>query len=111
MPNFAVLDGINVINTIVADSKAIAEELTGHTCVEFTSSDPATIGGTYEDGYFIEPQPFEHWILDENRNWIPWIPKPEYDPETQLLYYWSQEQASWLISPYKMIEVPTPPEE
>ena len=52
MANFAVIkDGI-IDNCIVAESQAIAEEVTGLTCIEYTVP---SIGGTYVDGKFIAP--------------------------------------------------------
>jgi len=52
MANFAVIkDGI-IENCIVADSLAIAEEVTEATCIEYTVPQ---IGGTYVDGKFIAP--------------------------------------------------------
>ena len=41
MANFAVIDGDKVLNTIVANSKTVAEEVTGKTCIEFTPEHPA----------------------------------------------------------------------
>jgi len=52
MATFAVIkDGI-VDNCIVAESLAIAEELTGLTCVEYTNVFP---GMSYVDGKFVSP--------------------------------------------------------
>jgi hypothetical protein len=52
MATFAVIkDGI-IDNCLVAETQAIAEELTGSTCIEYTVP---TIGGTYVDGKFIAP--------------------------------------------------------
>lgn len=69
MPNFAVIDGINVLNTIVCDSKELAEEITGFTCVEIKEFDAATPGGTYVDGVFINPAPvYEPPVTDEVTN-------------------------------------------
>jgi hypothetical protein len=52
MATFAVIkDGI-IENCIVADSLAIAEEVTEATCIEYTVPQ---IGGTYVDGKFIAP--------------------------------------------------------
>jgi hypothetical protein len=56
MGNFAVLDKDNKVeNTIVADSKEIAEEVTGLACVEYTDANPAIIGLGYADGVFEQP--------------------------------------------------------
>jgi hypothetical protein len=55
MANFAeIQDGV-VTNVIVADTKEIAELVTGLTCVEYTAENPAYIGGTYDGSKFIPP--------------------------------------------------------
>lgn len=46
MAKFAVISGKSVINTIVADSKEIAENITGQLCIEF--SDNVNIGYIYD---------------------------------------------------------------
>lgn len=56
MANYAVLNNNNIVeNIIVADTKEIAEEVTGKTCVEYTDSNPAGIGWSYADGVFTAP--------------------------------------------------------
>lgn len=55
MANFAVIENDIVTNTIVAESKAIAEEVTGKTCVEYTSSNAAHIGLGYNGTTFEQP--------------------------------------------------------
>jgi hypothetical protein len=66
MGNFAVLDENNKVeNTIVAESKEIAEQVTGLTCVEYTDANPAIIGLGYADGVFENPP----------------MPEPTLDPE------------------------------
>ena len=52
----------------------------------------AGIGFTYDSNadVFIEPQPYESWILDKNYNWQPPVPKPEGD------YRWDEDSVSWL---------------
>jgi hypothetical protein len=63
MGNFAVIKNGIVLNTIVAESKAIAEEVTGLTCVEYTYENPACIGlgydGTTFEQYAHEEEPTE----------------------------------------------------
>jgi hypothetical protein len=56
MPTFAIVENGVVINTLMADSKAIAEEVTSKTCIEYTASNPACIGLGY-DGTTFEQQP------------------------------------------------------
>ena len=55
MANFAVIDNNVVTNIIVADTKKIAEEVTGATCVEYTNENPAGIGWIYNGENFITP--------------------------------------------------------
>lgn len=55
MATFAVINEGVVENCIVADSLAIAEEVSGKTCVEYTVETPASIGFTYADGVFTDP--------------------------------------------------------
>jgi hypothetical protein len=55
MANYAVIQNNIVVNVIVADTKEIAEEATGLTCVEYTSENPAGIGWTYNGENFIAP--------------------------------------------------------
>lgn len=92
MLNFAVLDGKNVLNTIIAESKAIAEEITGKTCIQFTTEN-AEPGGTYVNGIFIQRQPFPSWILDDRLRWQPPV---SYPSDTSKFYTWSEETVSWI---------------
>jgi hypothetical protein len=55
MGNFAVIENGKVTNTILADSKVIAEEVTGKTCVEYNNSNPACIGLGYDGIIFEQP--------------------------------------------------------
>jgi hypothetical protein len=55
MANFAEIQNGVVTNVIVADTKEIAELVTGLTCVEYTDSNPAGIGWTYDGTKFIAP--------------------------------------------------------
>lgn len=65
MANFAVIDNQKVINIIVAESKAIAEEVTGKTCVEYTNSDIPYIGFGYVNGVFEQPVITEQPVVVE----------------------------------------------
>lgn len=53
--NYAVIENNIVINTIVAETKQIAEEVTGLLCIEYTNEDPTGIGWTYDGTNFIAP--------------------------------------------------------
>ena len=97
MPNFAVLNEENVLNIIVANSKTIAEEVTGKVCVEFTI-EPAEPGGTYVDGVFIQRKPYASWILNANNQWEAPVVYPEFDLENPKYYTWNEETISWIES-------------
>lgn len=58
MANYAVIQENKVINVIVADTKEIAEEVTGLICVEYTRENPAGIGWTWDGTNFIGPEFF-----------------------------------------------------
>jgi hypothetical protein len=55
MANFAIIEDGKVTNTILAESKAIAEEITGKRCVEYIDSNPAIIGLGYDGTTFEQP--------------------------------------------------------
>jgi len=55
--NYAVISGNTVTNVIVADTKEIAEQVTGLTCIEYTAENPAGVGWTYDGEKFIAPLP------------------------------------------------------
>jgi len=92
MATFAVLDGQDVLNIILADSKAIAEEVTGKTCVAFTT-EPAEPGGTYVDGVFLKKKPYPSWVLGLNGDWK----APTEMPVDDNAYEWDEETGSWVL--------------
>jgi hypothetical protein len=53
--NYAVIENNVVTNIIVCDSKEIAEQVTGLTCIEYTEENPAAIGWTYDGSVFTAP--------------------------------------------------------
>lgn len=64
MKNFAVIDQNNlVVNVIVADSKEVAESVTGLTCIE-NDELLGSIGLVYNDGIFAAPLPEPRPITD-----------------------------------------------
>jgi hypothetical protein len=54
MAKYAV--GNPVQNLILADTKEIAELITGQSCIEYTDETPVNIGWTYDGTQFINPQ-------------------------------------------------------
>jgi len=55
MAMFAVMSGNKVINTIIADTKELAQEVTSSVCIEYTEQNPAAIDWTYNGSTFEEP--------------------------------------------------------
>jgi len=97
MPNFAIIENNIILNTIVANSKAIAEEITGKTCVEFTV-EPAEPGGTYVNGVFLKKKPYASWVLNEFNIWTAPVEYPEVDPDNFKFYNWDEATISWIES-------------
>jgi hypothetical protein len=56
MKNFAVLDNDIVVNTIVADTKEVAEQITNATCIEYDKTNLAGIGYKFNGTTFTEPE-------------------------------------------------------
>jgi len=96
MATFAVIkDGI-VENCIVAESLAIAEEVTGLTCIEYTNNNAPIIGITnintdYVNGYFYTSlQPYPSWVRYEG-TWKAPTPMPTDNKN----YEWSEADLTW----------------
>lgn len=101
MKNFAIIkDGI-VKNIVVSDSKAIAEEISGETCIEYFDSNVASIGGSYDskNKKFIAPKPFPSWIIDSEFNWQAPVASPaliqETEPNSTDYWAWNELSLSW----------------
>jgi hypothetical protein len=95
MANFAVIEDGKVINTILADSKAIAEKVTGKTCVEFTT-EPAETDGAYINEKFIKKQLYPSWVRDGESNWKAPIDYPEVNLENPKQYTWDESIVNWI---------------
>jgi len=93
MKKFAVLNEQNVINTIIAESKEIAENVTGFICLEFTNESAET-GGTYVDNVFIPRKPYDSWILDVKNN--SWQAPVQYPVEEGKFFTWDEPTLSWV---------------
>jgi len=55
MATFAIILDNKVINIIDAPSLEVAQEATGQTCIEYTDSNPAGIGWTWDGTNFVPP--------------------------------------------------------
>jgi hypothetical protein len=96
MSNFAVIENNLVVNTIVAESKEVAERVSGKTCIEYFDENPAGPGSTYIDGIFIPVQPYPSWIFADGM-WNSPVEKPLSDPNNPVNYFWNEETVSWDI--------------
>jgi hypothetical protein len=94
MSVFAVVVDSIVENVIVAESKEIAEEVTGKLCIECSDSSPAQISGTWDGTRFIPVKPYPSWILNEEFEWQAPVSKPEDNKQ----YDWDESTQSWLLS-------------
>jgi hypothetical protein len=90
--NFAIIKDNVVINTVIADSKSIAESITNETCVQYLDNQNVYIGGTYNGTTFTPPKPFASFIYNEETNkWDAPIAMP-VDGKN---YRWSENNLSW----------------
>ncbi len=100
MGKYAIINGTNVVNLIVAESKEIAEQLTGLVAVEVLEDDSdAEPGGTYENGIFIwGPAPFPSWTWNQTtRDYDPPTPCPS---STETAFEWNEEKLEWEPHPF-----------
>ena len=87
MKNMAVMNSDGVVeNIIVCDDLQQDTD----TLIEYTSANPATIGGDRVDGYFYPPQPFPSWTRHEGE-WLPPVPMPN-DGQ---LWRWDEDDQRW----------------
>ena len=51
------------------------------------------VGFTYDSvsDVFIKPKPFASWILNENYDWEPPVPKPDGN------YWWNESNQEWVL--------------
>jgi hypothetical protein len=95
MNKFAIIDDVNVINIIVADSLEIAQQLhPDNLCVEYTEQ-PAVPGGFYnkDNNLFASKQPFPEWTLDwDTMIWEAPIPYPTDGGH----YHWDPQVNNWV---------------
>lgn len=98
MANYAVIENGVVVNTIIADSQAIAEELTGLGCAEYTEEDPIGIGWVWDNtanGY-IAPKPYPSWIYNySSKIWESPTPMPEAQENQG--FHWDEATQSWVL--------------
>lgn len=95
MKNFAAIQSGKVFNILIADTKEIAEQLTGKTCVEYNPEvDTPCIGEPYKNGIFYPTCPFKGFVFNEQtKNWQP--PRPI--PNTTDPYDWDEDIEDWKL--------------
>ena len=107
MAHFAEIDDNNTVLRVLVVSDD--EEHRGH---EFLSADLglggtwiqtsyndniranyAGPGGTYDpdNDVFLDPKPYDNWVLDDRFQWVPPVPKPDGE-----LWSWDQENSEWI---------------
>jgi hypothetical protein len=95
MKKFAIMNGDEVENIIIADSLEDAEAATGRECIEGSKNNRPGIGFTYNrtTGMFTPNQgPWDSWTWDEElRRFVPPVPLPESGE-----YSWNEETLSWI---------------
>jgi hypothetical protein len=96
MANYAVIEDGLVTNIVVADSQAIAEELTGFGCAEYTDENPIGIGWAWDNtaNKYIAPQPYPSWTYDYNAGM--WEAPVEMPEEEGKGFNWDEATQSWV---------------
>lgn len=51
------------------------------------------LGSTWDGQDFIDPKPYESWILNSHKKWESPVPYPEDDKS----YYWDESSISWKV--------------
>lgn len=93
MIRFAELDNENkVINVLIASESYISSLPGIFVNGQQVDNFEAVIGSTYDSstGKFIKEKPYPSWILDENGEWNPPVPRPQ-----GVLSMWNEESGSW----------------
>lgn len=90
MPVYAVYENNVVINVIVAESKKIAEEVTGYSVIE-TEGTPWIDWELHEDGIWRSRQPFPSWQWN-GEAWDAPVARPTDSNQ----YVWDEESLSWI---------------
>jgi hypothetical protein len=91
MPTYAVINGSQVENIIVAEDLETAELVSSKKCVLFENK-PVDIKWTYNGTHLIGPKMYESWVLNEvTGEWEAPVAKPEDNKQ----YDWNEEDLVW----------------
>lgn len=104
MFNYAVMNNNTVENVIIAETLEEANNVTQKECIQFTDTNPAAIGGTYDrtTSKFINIKPYDSWVLNESQEWEAPVSKPENG-----IYVWDEDTTSWqevILDPSIVVE-------
>jgi len=93
MKTYAVIENDTIIDAIIADSKEIAEQVSGKICIEYNEENPLGIGWKWSDQYnkYIPLSPFASW----NYNGESWQPPINMPFEEGKYFEWDEESISW----------------
>lgn len=112
MSNYAFLDKNNIVTDIIAgvDKNELIEgktpevwygEFKNQVCKitgdsEMTRKNDAGIGDSYDEDRdaFIQPQPFDSWILNEET--CQWE-APSLRPKDERVYIWNEDELAWRV--------------
>ena len=101
---------IDTSNNKVLQIIVTEDDWTGGNWYETTSDNYATIGGTYENGKFIDIQPYASWTLNADKKWQAPITEPTLTSEEQAAkkyYVWneslyqSDNTKGWVLGTYE----------
>ena len=90
---YAKLNNLTVENIIVAEDSVIAYQNGYHVKVT-EQTGPALIGGSYDqvNNKFIDPKPFESWVLNNKFEWE----SPIGENPDRLNKIWDEETQAWV---------------
>lgn len=94
MAKYGVVENKIITNVIVAESKELAESITGQECIEYTHNELG-VGWYWNDeiNQYIEPCPYDSWTFNvENQVWEAPIPMPVEDGK---FFSWDEKTLSW----------------
>jgi hypothetical protein len=96
MAIYAIHDGSNVVNVVVADSLESAQaNADGNLQVDEVTDGLVSVGWEAHDGYWRPLATYPSWVWNaDSREWEAPIPEPE--PTEELLHYWDEGTVSWV---------------
>jgi hypothetical protein len=96
MASYAVIENGTVINVIVAESKEIAEQISGKECVEQTHENPLSLDWYWSEQHskYIPPALFPSWVYDGTT----WVAPVEMPVEEGKFFTWDETSVSWIAN-------------